>query len=126
MDQQTVDTKHAISNGFADLAADECHRIFERLALKEVAAGLAAKQRAYCKLLAAIHRCVARVQATAARRRDEAAAGMAGTASVTTEPPAPPTYGDFYEAHSLFLAEYPLGSLAEADKRQRQDLLGKP
>ena len=102
---------------YADLAADEGHRLFGRLALKEYATVLAAKQRAYSKLMAAIHRRIARVQVAASKVRDDEAKEFKGTSAATIYPPAPPLQGSFFDAHGLYFQDYPIGGLADDEQR---------
>ena len=117
MDAGTVDLPNAIANGYADLAADEGHAIFENIGIKNYAATFAAKQKAYCRLIAAIQRRIARVQAAASKAREEAAKVEHEQVPKLIRPPDPPPQGDFYQGHRLYFQEYPIGMLGEEEKR---------
>ena len=117
MDNGEVDVANAIANGYADLAADEGHRLFEMMGIKNYAETLAAKQRAYGKLIAAIQRRIARVQAAASKARESAAEALRAEEPNLIPPPAPPPQGDFYQGHRLVFLDYPIGMLSQQEQR---------
>ena len=111
MDAQVVDTRLAIANGYADLAADEGHSLFNRNGIKTAASFIAAKRKASAQLFAAIQRRLARVQAAFALRIEEAEACKAAERHAGVAQSPIPTYGDFHATIRLSFLAYPIGTL---------------
>jgi hypothetical protein len=118
MDQDETCIVNAIGNGYADLAADEGHRLFDNIGTRDFAAALAAKQRAYCKLIAAVQRRIARVQVAVSIARECDAKRKLADSCTFIEPPPQPEQGDFYDGHGLHFYDCPIGLLAASDQRR--------
>ena len=116
MDALEVCIKHSISNGYADLAADEGHAQFNRGDLKALAAFLAAKQQSSVQLFSAILRRIGRVQEAVAKRIEDAQACSAAEREASIPAPPIPSYVDFELGHCFVFREYPITGLTAEEK----------
>ena len=117
MDALEVNIKHSISNGYADLAADEGHSLFNRGDVKALATFIAAKQTASLQLFSAILRRIGRVQEAVAKRIEEAQSCTTAGGGASISAPPIPTYGDFFDSFTFSFHDYPINDEDETVKK---------